>query len=460
MAEPSTNPLLSSKPSENDLAVSLHPLVLLTISDQVTRHSVRKQSGPVAGALLGQRKGREITVEHAFPAALVRHEEGPWRFNLEWMETRIQQYIAVHKSPALTFVGWFTLGPPEGPLPEFVHLQEQAIELCNDNAILLTLHPEAIQSGDTGGGKLPITIYESVDDREHSKDDGSMHTDREEGSMQIDAEEKSVPRFRPLPYTIETDETEMIAIDYVAKGAGGAVTIDDAPSEEPASGPVESPQSDRKGKMRADPGPEVLDVQGTNGAEELLKALTPEEEDHIAGMTTRLNGVKMLQSRLELLRTFIQSLPPSCISALGINTETIPLTATTPDLPHVPHLRNIQALLTRLSLLTPPTASTQENPLASASLAQSNDVSLVSLLALLGQDIQAFSELGRKAVTVEANKSHSKGKQQQGGGPKGAGGGGGKLGPGGSSGFVDTDEGNVRFPGTVGFTNTGASAMV
>ena len=91
MAEPPSNPLVSLKASESSLSVSLHPLVLLTVSDQVTRQSVRKQKGPVAGALLGQQRGREITAEHALPVALERGSEGRWQFNYEWMETRIQQ---------------------------------------------------------------------------------------------------------------------------------------------------------------------------------------------------------------------------------------------------------------------------------------------------------------------------------------------------------------------------------
>ncbi len=104
MAEPSSNPFVSSKPSESGLTVSLHPLVLLTVSDQVTRQSVRKQKTPVAGALLGQQRGREITAEHAFPVALVG-AEGRWQFNYEWMETRIQQCEmanAEHKRLGLT----------------------------------------------------------------------------------------------------------------------------------------------------------------------------------------------------------------------------------------------------------------------------------------------------------------------------------------------------------------------
>jgi COP9 signalosome complex subunit 6 len=95
MAGQIENPLISSKPSDSGLSVSLHPLVLLTVSDQVTRHLVRKQQGPIAGALLGQQKGREITAEYAFPVVLVQNKEGQWQFNEEWMETRIQQCMVI-----------------------------------------------------------------------------------------------------------------------------------------------------------------------------------------------------------------------------------------------------------------------------------------------------------------------------------------------------------------------------
>lgn len=65
MAAKSSNPLVSSQKS-SQLQAILHPLVLLTVSDYITRHTLRKQEGPVIGALLGQQNGREITIEHAF----------------------------------------------------------------------------------------------------------------------------------------------------------------------------------------------------------------------------------------------------------------------------------------------------------------------------------------------------------------------------------------------------------
>lgn len=101
MAEEFKNPLISSKPSDSGLSVSLHPLALLTISDHVTRHSVRNQKGPIVGALLGQQTGREVTAEHAYPTDLVKTQEGGWEFNISWMEARTQQCESFPDCPLL-----------------------------------------------------------------------------------------------------------------------------------------------------------------------------------------------------------------------------------------------------------------------------------------------------------------------------------------------------------------------
>jgi COP9 signalosome complex subunit 6 len=85
------NPLLSTqKSSDSGLQVALHPLVLLTISDYITRHTLRNQKGPVVGALLGQQNGREITIEHAFECLLV-NIEGQTLLHKAWFEDRLQQ---------------------------------------------------------------------------------------------------------------------------------------------------------------------------------------------------------------------------------------------------------------------------------------------------------------------------------------------------------------------------------
>lgn len=92
MAAASNNPLLSSQQS-SELQAILHPLVLLTISDYITRHTLRQQKGPLIGALLGQQNGREITIEHAFEAHTQEapQVEGGYLLDVDKFGSRLQQ---------------------------------------------------------------------------------------------------------------------------------------------------------------------------------------------------------------------------------------------------------------------------------------------------------------------------------------------------------------------------------
>lgn len=309
----------------------------------------------------------------------------------------------VHKAPALEAVGWFALAPESGPLLEHLLLQQQCEKLFNDNAIFLAIHPSNIITTETANRKLPLTIYETV-------------TENEDTSMQVDGQEHTNVKFRQLPYTIETDETEMIAIDYVAKGAGSAAAVNGGPVASTTS----EPKQDVKGKGKA---VETGSDAQVSSKPEQSNLLSIEEEDQIAGITTRLNSVKMLQSRLEIINKFIQDLPPSYISD-----QTIPITRDSPDPSHLPHLRNIQALLTRLALLTPAagpsvqvTQPEAQHSLTEATRSQFNDVSLISMLSQLGQNVQGLNELGRKFAQIEHGKS-GRGKKNGGFPPGGYGG--------------------------------------
>jgi hypothetical protein len=86
MAATQPNALLSAQKSDSGLEVALHPLVLLTISDYITRHTLRNQTGPIIGALLGQQNGREVTVEHAFECKVLGDS-----VDTEWFMARLQQ---------------------------------------------------------------------------------------------------------------------------------------------------------------------------------------------------------------------------------------------------------------------------------------------------------------------------------------------------------------------------------
>lgn len=91
MSNTAANPLLStSRASDTSPTIQLHPLVLLTISDCITRHTLREIKGPVAGSILGQQNGREITMEVAFEAKLVERD-GEFMLDEEWFGARLEQ---------------------------------------------------------------------------------------------------------------------------------------------------------------------------------------------------------------------------------------------------------------------------------------------------------------------------------------------------------------------------------
>jgi COP9 signalosome complex subunit 6 len=294
----------------------------------------------------------------------------------------------VHKSPALDVVGWFALVPVSGPVRELLPFQRYIAGL-NETNILLAIHPTAFEKAQTADQKLPITVYESVRELDPARDDGQMDIDRDESSDL---------KFRPVPFTIETDEAEMIAINFVSKGAGSAAAVSDAPavSNQSASQP---PVEDVKGKKKAAVEPAPSPAATLADAE----ILTVEEQDQIAALTTRLNSVKMLKSRIDTLASFVKQQQPSYLT-----NASIPLSPTSPDPASLPHLRSIQALITRLALLTPPASSNLE----SAAASQSNDVKLSQLLSTLNHEVQGMQQLGKTFSVVEnarANRRNTSG---------------------------------------------------
>lgn len=92
--------------------------------------------------------------------------------------------------------------------------------------MLLAVHPSQIASDSSSGGKLPLTIYESIFEGDNvAEASAAGQTGDERQALHI--------RFRELPYTIETGEAEMISVDFVARGAGNAMAIDETSKPAP-----------------------------------------------------------------------------------------------------------------------------------------------------------------------------------------------------------------------------------
>ena len=102
----------------------------------------------------------------------------------------------------------------------------------------------------------------------------------------------------------------------------------------------------------------------------------------IANLSTRLNAVKTLESRIRLIRSFLENLPPSASDGkTSQSTQSI--------------LRNISALVSGLSLLTPQDSKS----FAVESLAQENDVALISLLGRLGENVNRTRVFHQESTT-------------------------------------------------------------
>lgn len=87
MASTEMQSLLSTNKSTSGPKVALHPLVILTISDYIARHTLRNQTGPIIGALLGQQNEVTVTIEHAFEVK--SGEDGS--IDNVWFQNRLQQ---------------------------------------------------------------------------------------------------------------------------------------------------------------------------------------------------------------------------------------------------------------------------------------------------------------------------------------------------------------------------------
>lgn len=84
-----------TKPGDNSPLVSLHPLVVLNISDYAARHQLRLLPGPVVGAILGQQNGREITLEVGFEVKVKPADQGGYEVDQEWFKERLEQCMTL-----------------------------------------------------------------------------------------------------------------------------------------------------------------------------------------------------------------------------------------------------------------------------------------------------------------------------------------------------------------------------
>ena len=125
----------------------------------------------------------------------------------------------------------------------------------------------------------------------------------------------------------------------------------------------------------------------------------------ISFLGTRANAIRMLHTRISLLRSYLEQLPPSYLTDPNNATPPAPTSDGSDQTPAVSHplLRSIQALTVRLPLLVPSDGNDAAG-FAQAEHAERCDVALVELLGGLGQSAQKARVLGQRFGTVEAQR--------------------------------------------------------
>ncbi|XP_045199908.2 COP9 signalosome complex subunit 6-like isoform X2 [Mercenaria mercenaria] len=177
--------VMASAGTSGSVSVSLHPLVIMNISEHWTR--VRAQEGQaqqVIGAVIGKQTGRNIEVMNSFEL-LFDIVDGQIVIDMDYYNTKEEQFKQVFSE--MDFLGWYTTG--DDPTNSDIHVHRQICSI-NESPVLLKMNPMARNQD------LPVAIYESVIDLVNG-----------EATM----------LFVELHYTLATEEAERIGVDHVAR---------------------------------------------------------------------------------------------------------------------------------------------------------------------------------------------------------------------------------------------------
>ncbi|KAG0957135.1 hypothetical protein G6F32_001434 [Rhizopus arrhizus] len=191
--ESNTN-IVSNLQSSSGLSISVHPLVLLNISDHYTRIRLQNPSiienGRVFGALLASQSGRNIDIVNSFELPFQLAEDGVNHLlDKTFLLYKLDQLKQVF--PTLDFMGWYSIGIQPTELDLKLHEQFLGV---NESSLFLQMNPAALVNGTK---QFPIEIYEPMMDM-------------------VDGNYTRLV-FIKSSYKLETGEAERIAIDHVAK---------------------------------------------------------------------------------------------------------------------------------------------------------------------------------------------------------------------------------------------------
>lgn len=168
------------------VTVSLHPLVIMNISEHWTR--IRAQENykqQVIGALIGKQKGRNIEVMNSFELKF-SIDDNNITIDKNYYNTKESQYKQVFQD--LDFLGWYTTG--ETVTEKDINVHKQICEI-NECPIMFQLNPLS-----RNVDQIPVRLFETIIDI---------------------VQGEATMLFVPLTYTLATEEAERIGVDHVVR---------------------------------------------------------------------------------------------------------------------------------------------------------------------------------------------------------------------------------------------------
>lgn len=172
------------------VSISLHPLVLMNISDQYTRQlaetAVKSQ---VFGILVGSIKDRNIHIQNSFEAPHTL-QDNQILLDLDFIQRRLAMILEIF--PQFEFLGWYSTGAFS---PKDMEIQKTLMNF-SEQQLYLNFNTTLTTSEET----LPVDIYET-------------HV--------IVSENFTNYEFRKAQYSIETTDSERISVDFVSKKGAG-----------------------------------------------------------------------------------------------------------------------------------------------------------------------------------------------------------------------------------------------
>ncbi|CAH2268742.1 jg23766 [Pararge aegeria aegeria] len=195
-----TKSVVVTTATSGSVTVSLHPLVIMNVSEHWTR--LRAQEGSpqtVIGALIGKQKGRNIEVMNSFELVF-SVIDGDIVIDRDYYNLKEEQFKQVFSD--MDFLGWYTTG--DTPTERDIAVHRQICDI-NECPVMLMLNPAGIK-----GDQLPVVLYESVIDVVNGR---------------------ATMLLAPLSYTLAAEEAERIGVDHVARVSSGEAALNSLVAE-------------------------------------------------------------------------------------------------------------------------------------------------------------------------------------------------------------------------------------